>query len=48
MASKIKGTETRCKEWAQHLRKWGKKAFWGSVRVKERQINKHALESKIS
>lgn len=43
MATKIKGTETVCKEWAKHLRKWGKKAFWGSVRVKERQIKKDAL-----
>lgn len=38
MAKKIKGTNTTTKEWAKHLRKWGKKAFWSSVRVNFRSI----------
>lgn len=44
MASKIKGTETVCKEWAKHFRPKGKKLFWHQVRTKFRsKIKKDAL-----
>jgi hypothetical protein len=40
MASATKGQYTRTKEWAKHLRKIGKKMFWGT----ERTLSKKAIK----
>ena len=34
MGSNKKDSHTRPQEWAQHLRKDGKRIFWGKVRAK--------------
>lgn len=44
MAKKISKTEVATKEWAKHLRKWGKKLFWGSTRVKFRSKKTHLAD----
>jgi hypothetical protein len=39
MATKKKGTKTTSKEWAKHLRKWGKRAFWKAERKAGKKLN---------
>lgn len=37
MASKRKGYTVVSKEWAKHLRKWGKRKFWKAMRQNDRK-----------
>lgn len=39
MSTKKKGLLTVSKEWAKHLRKWGKRVFW----KRERKTSKQSL-----
>ena len=47
MATKKKGLLTSSKEWAKHLRKWGKRAFWKKER-KESKINQAEMKLYIT
>jgi len=38
MANKKKGQLIVSKEWAKHLRKWGKRAFWKANRQASKKI----------
>lgn len=40
MSTKKKGLLTISGEWAKHLRKWGKKAFWRGERKAGKKIVK--------
>lgn len=40
MATKKKGLTTVSGEWAKHLRKWGKRAFWKVERLKTKKLIK--------
>lgn len=39
-----KSTLTHDTEWAQHLRSWGKKLFWGQERSATRKFLKKEIE----
>ena len=37
MATKKKGLTVTSKEWAKHLRKWGKRTFWKKQRAADKR-----------
>ncbi len=45
MSSKKKGFVILCKEWAKHLKPYGRRLFWSSHRkAEQREINKQLSE----
>lgn len=45
MSTKKSGVLAVSTEWAKHLRKWGKKAFWSSHRNKEKKFIQKSLDN---
>ena len=43
MASVTKGQYAKTREWAKHLRKWGKKAFWSTERTEAKKFIKNFI-----
>ena len=44
MARKSIGQFTVTREWAKHLRKWGKKAFWSTERTRAKRNLEKSLD----
>ena len=42
MSTKKKGILTSTKEWAKHLKKWGKRIFWKKERRAGKQIKEQS------